>query len=360
MKTTSTLFCRSFISSAAVLFTVPLTAHAAQTLPPVSPDEAVWQVIKGECYVIPEEDTVRCTYTVGVNDDPALSHMSLELPDGAVAVAPDTSTGSDGSLKGTDAYGTDDDPTDYVKWDGGQEVDTKETYTVDFQKDPDSADDNIWTAFDVGTCRMVLKGAQLYTVVDVPGPCRSGDASAEPSLQVKFSDPVPPLDQVNSQDSTDKQKCQDLIAGQHILVGSVCVEVEDLDGDGDLDTLSVTYDTDNEWNLVETHLWVENNEDPMMPANRKGNPKIGNFPYVSEYINDTVSKVEIPLESFGNLDEMLCEASSMSISLNAELAAHASVYNNDGGQETAWADGKEITTRGGSWAMKSQIKFTCE
>ena len=149
------------------------------------------------------------------------------------------------------------------------------------------------------------------------------------------------------------------MAGQNTDVGFVCARVEDQDNDGDADTLVVTYETDNGWNLKETHLWVKNNEDPVLPANRKGNPKIGNFPHISEYIEDTVNEVEIPLDTFGDLHKMLCGGSGMALELNADLAAHASVQHEDLGQETAWAAGEQITAKG-SWATKSEIKFTCE
>jgi hypothetical protein len=181
----------------------------------------------------------------------------------------------------------------------------------------------------------------------------------EPGLDVEFSEPLLPLDELTPQICTDELKRQPLVAGQNIDVGYVCARLEDQDGNGDADTLVVTYETDNGWNLDETHLWVKNNEDPVLPANKKGNPKIGNFPYVSEYVADTVKEVEIPLESFGDLKDLLCDGSGMGLELNADLAAHSSVINDALGQETAWAAGEQITAKG-SWAMKTELKFTCK
>ncbi|MCI5221278.1 MAG: hypothetical protein D3924_00995 [Candidatus Electrothrix sp. AR4] len=354
MKSTSKVLQRSFISAAAFLFAVnPL---AAQALDKVPTENAVWKVTTDQC-TTKNDNSVSCTYSVYVSDDPDLSHLNIEVPDGAVAVASGTSTGSDGSLKGTDDYlKHDDDPMIYVKWDDGQKVDTVKEYTVTFQNVPEDVDDN-WT------CRMVLKGARIYTVADVRGPCHPGDDPAEPTLHVNISDTVvTSLNQGYSQGATDvlENNSVDLIAGQHIDVGSVSVELENLYGniEDPVDTLVVTYETDDGWYLDETHLWVKTNDQPTIPANKKGNPKIGNFPYISEYISDTTSTVEIPLDTFGNLQEALCN-SLISYRLNADLAAHASVLHDSFGQETAWAAGDEIIT-GRSWATKFLIQFSCD
>ncbi|MCW5202118.1 hypothetical protein VU12_04170 [Desulfobulbus sp. US4] len=181
----------------------------------------------------------------------------------------------------------------------------------------------------------------------------------KPTLQVEFTEPLQPIDTLTPQACTNELKRQTLVAGQNTDVGFVCARVEDQDGNGDADTLVITYETDNGWNLDQTHLWVKNNEDPTLPANKKGNPKIGNFPYVSENVANNVKNVEIPLENFGKLHEMLCSGSGMALELNADLAAHASVLHDTLGQETAWAAGEQITAKG-SWAMKTAIKFTCK
>ncbi|MCW5212638.1 hypothetical protein VU04_06980 [Desulfobulbus sp. TB] len=168
MKTTSQKIRTSFISAAAILFAAPLAAQAALTQ--VSPDEAVWKVKDSACVI--DGNAVSCSYTIEVTDDPDLSHMDIEILDGVDAVAPGTSTGQDGSLKDT-PY----EDGNYVKWDDGQSAGTEQVYTVDFQKNPTSEND--WTPF-VGTCSMILKGARLYTVVDVPGPCLPSDGAVLP------------------------------------------------------------------------------------------------------------------------------------------------------------------------------------
>ncbi|MCI5180327.1 MAG: hypothetical protein D3911_13580 [Candidatus Electrothrix sp. AW3_4] len=339
MKTTSRKIRTSFISAAALLFAVPFTAQAGNF------SEIAAEVLDATCEY---GDTVVCDYKIRINDDPDLSHLNLELPEGADVIAPaDVTVGKDGSVKGTEYA-----DTVYVKWDQGQKKDTTKTYTVEFDNVPEGAGDG-WT------CEMGFKAAQLYTVTEVPGPCRPGPEEEAAGLDVEFSEPLQPIDKLTPQVCTDELKRQPLVAGQNTDVGFVCARVEDQDGNGDADTLVVTYETDNGWNLKETHLWVENNEDPVLPANKKGNPKIGNFPHVTEGLYETVNEVEIPLENFGDLHSLLCDGNGMSLELNADLAAHASVLHEDLGQETAWAAGDQIVAKG-SWAMKTELKFTCK
>jgi len=58
---------------------------------------------------------------------------------------------------------------------------------------------------------------------------------------------------VATEDGSGTQ-CFDLLAGQHILAGSVCVRIEG-------DDLAVTYSTTDGWELTETHLWVGTTKD---------------------------------------------------------------------------------------------------
>ena len=62
----------------------------------------------------------------------------------------------------------------------------------------------------------------------------------------------------------------DLIAGQHINVGTVTVS-------NDETYLYVTYETSGDWYLTETHLYVGAESD--IPYTKPGNPKFGHFPY---------------------------------------------------------------------------------
>jgi len=145
----------------------------------------------------------------------------------------------------------------------------------------------------------------------------------------------------------DGSECQPLIAGQHIEAGEVCVVVQGT-------TLAVTYNMLGDWELIEAHLWA--GTDLLdMPANKKGNPKIGNFPYVTGDITGATNiTFNVSLEeAFGAVEP--CDVTGL-------LAGHAAVRrdNGDGGYETqtGWIDGEQIIEKG-SWAMFSSVEFTC-
>lgn len=158
------------------------------------------------------------------------------------------------------------------------------------------------------------------------------------------------MDEING----NAGNCTTLFAGQTIDAGDVCVTI-------DGDNLVVTYTTKDGWLLQETHLWVgEDLED--MPQTRKGNPKIGNFPYKAEDINDTSFSFTIPLGSVidGFTDAcQFCGDGAPSLP-QIYVAAHAAVYkvNDDGTTqtETGWGDGDPIVDRG-SWATVSTISL---
>jgi len=343
MKTTSQKIRTGFISAAAILFAVPFSAQAKGPALEVIQLDQRWVVeLQAPSYDSNRNETT-FTYKVTVNGDPELSHFDVALPDEAYGVGAElgdpTAPGDyEGLTNG-----------DWTKWDVPVEKGQSGDYSFVFEGDLTGV---------TGTCMVAVKAGQLFAVAQVPGPC-DPVVEEEKGLDVEFSEPLQPIDELTPQVCTDELKRQPLVAGQNTDVGFVCARVEDQDGNGDADTLVVTYETDNGWHLDQTHLWVKNNEDPVLPANKKGNPKIGNFPYVSENVADTVKEVEIPLENFGDLNEMLCNGSGMALELNADVAAHASVLHDTLGQETAWAAGEQITEKG-SWAMKSEIKFTCK
>lgn len=140
--------------------------------------------------------------------------------------------------------------------------------------------------------------------------------------------------------------CKDLIAGQTIDAGDVCLDVVG-------DNLVVTYTTTGGWELTQAHLWVGENI-ASMPQTKKGNPKIGNFPYNSGDITGATSySFSVPLSSLGS---DLCD-------MTYYAAAHASVRKADGSggyqTETGWASGDSIVPRG-SWAMFFSFLFVCD
>ncbi len=148
----------------------------------------------------------------------------------------------------------------------------------------------------------------------------------------------------------DSPYCKDLIAGQNIDSGDVCLEVVG-------ENLVVTYTTMDGWELTEAHLWVgENLAD--MPQNKKGNPKIGLFPYQSgDITGQTYYAFTVPLVELGGPDYMtyLCNKTFY-------IAAHAAVQKPDGyggyQTETGWASGDQIVDQG-SWAMYFTFQFIC-
>ena len=119
----------------------------------------------------------------------------------------------------------------------------------------------------------------------------------------------------------------DLLAGQHILSGIVNVTVVD-------DNVQVTYSTDADWVITETHLYIGDFNG--IPTTGNGNPKIGHFPYKGTHNANTVDVTYVG----PSLAEGEC----------TYIAAHAVVVNTTTGQEeTAWGDG--IPIGGNSWAM---------
>lgn len=144
--------------------------------------------------------------------------------------------------------------------------------------------------------------------------------------------------------------CKDLIAGQTIDAGDVCLEVVG-------ENLIVTFTTTGGWELLETHLWVGSNL-AEMPQTKQGNPKIGNFPYQSgDITGQTAYFFTVPLVNLGgpNYLETLCNQTFF-------MAAHAAVRKADGSggyqTETGWASGQPLVQQG-SWAMYFTFQFVC-
>lgn len=142
--------------------------------------------------------------------------------------------------------------------------------------------------------------------------------------------------------------CTTLVAGQHIGVGSLCVEVSG-------DNLAVTFETARDWTIAEAHLWAGTSL-AEMPQTSGGNPQIGRFPYYAAGPTSSVT-FEVPLSTFG-----LSASDAECAPVSALLTAHASVtrVNDDGSvqQETAWGAGSPVTPRG-SWATYSTFGLVC-
>ncbi len=119
----------------------------------------------------------------------------------------------------------------------------------------------------------------------------------------------------------------DLMAGQNIYSGIVNVDVVD-------DNVVVSYTSESDWEIVETHLYVGPLN--LLPTTGSGNPQIGHFPYQDTHPAGTVN-----VEYVGpGISEGEC----------VYIAAHAVVVNSvTGEEETAWGAGVPIG--GNSWAM---------
>ena len=143
----------------------------------------------------------------------------------------------------------------------------------------------------------------------------------------------------------------DLLAGQNILAGSVTFTV-----DTNEETLTVTYTTQDDWELTEVHLWVGLDLDDM-PTNRAGNPQIGRFPFANDELDGVTSySFVLSAADFADVDfAELCDET-------VHAAAHAVLQrpNGDDGYqtETGWADGSPIR-EGGSWATYVSFVVDC-
>lgn len=148
--------------------------------------------------------------------------------------------------------------------------------------------------------------------------------------------------------SGSAEQCQTLLAGQTTDAGTVCVTVIG-------DDLVVTFNAANGWVLAETHLWVGDDMSDY-PQTRKGNPKIGNFPYPSgDITGETTYMTVISLALLGfncptDVDDFF-------------IAAHAVVEQPDGSggfkTETAWADGDKFVERG-PWGTFFMVTLSCD
>lgn len=141
-------------------------------------------------------------------------------------------------------------------------------------------------------------------------------------------------------------ECVDLLAGQHILVGEVCVE-------NDGEKLSVTYTTIDGWYLTETHLAVSAD----MPGggewthrsnrwqNPSGNPAPGRFPYKADH-DPAVTSYTYTI----HLDDISGGVGPDDV---LSIAAHAAVAYGDDWEESAWGAGDRLVKRG-NWATYFQ------
>jgi hypothetical protein len=141
--------------------------------------------------------------------------------------------------------------------------------------------------------------------------------------------------------------CFNMLAGQYIPAGSVCVEVVN----GATDTVKITYDTTTSAAcLKQVHAYIGDT----IPTNNAGNPMIGNFPLTDDVVGSCVKTY-----TFTTSMPTDCSTTNTFTNKTFKLAAHASVQYTDGnGGQTAWSVGKDIKN-GGSWATYSEVILSC-
>ena len=159
---------------------------------------------------------------------------------------------------------------------------------------------------------------------------------------------------------TDDPLCVVLLAGRHIDVGTVCLSVDDAG-----ETMSVTYSTDDGWELDEVHLWVGDDlgDMPQTSGNRRrpGNPIPGQFPLAAEF-DIPVTEYTFTIDVGG--DSMLPDFSGFACPSDDEsfaFAAHAAVSNpitNE--EETAWGGDMNCIEGSRRWAYCGSFTLTCE
>jgi len=113
--------------------------------------------------------------------------------------------------------------------------------------------------------------------------------------------------------------------------------------------LYVEFSTDSGWTMSETHLAVATSFEGI-PQTKKGNPKIGNFPYQTDHPEGTETHTYIL-----NLNDYYPDGGWHGKTLF--FAAHAVVFHPDWGEETAWADTWGQSFPGSSIALYFTITF---
>lgn len=110
-----------------------------------------------------------------------------------------------------------------------------------------------------------------------------------------------------------------LYGGQTIDVGTVTVgTTEENSG-----SIYVKFNTNPGWYIKETHVFV-GPAGSSVPVNKPGNPRIGHFPYSTEYeYSDYTTEVYYPTIDYVDGEAFV-------------IATHAVVYSDDGQEETAW------------------------
>jgi hypothetical protein len=144
-----------------------------------------------------------------------------------------------------------------------------------------------------------------------------------------------------------------LYAGQTINVGTVSFDDIDTDNNGYDDALEITYSLIDGWEFVEIHFFIGGTL-AQLPANKSGNPKVGQFPYNFYPTGQTTFTFTVPFSAIN----YSCPGGEGTF----YVAAHAAVRHPNGNgyqNETGWGDGQRLTQKG-NWAMYFTIDITCD
>jgi len=131
----------------------------------------------------------------------------------------------------------------------------------------------------------------------------------------------------------------ELMAGQSIDAGNIIINKDEVEN-----TVSISYQTEGEWIILETQLSIrEYNEidTPDFPMTGAGNPKIGQFE-INESFDEETNSVTFTFSS--------------EVTDQFSIAAHAVVADASGSSETAWSAGEEFPGR--SWATYTLVDLS--
>ena len=129
----------------------------------------------------------------------------------------------------------------------------------------------------------------------------------------------------------------DLYAGQHTIVG----EVEVLHAGGS-STVTITYRTDDGWEIKNTHLGVVKDFDDF-PTTKKGNPKVGHLG------REGLDGCRRPTTKTDTMVEYEVDIGA-GYTGPLYIAAHAVVWHPCLGEETAWGN-TGTSFPGNNWAL---------
>ena len=254
MKTTSRKIRTSFISAAALLFAVPLAAQAVTvngqyndwnletdfSMPMYragdpNPDFSGYEILSnaylrydaaaGAVYVLVLDTEKRADISVSPSD------AWVKIYDLGKSTLVDGSSVNDGDAP--DFAWVTDDKGDVIGWEGSflLPAGVYEGVEIHVNHGADTSSTGKSNAKGVDQTK-TINTDDLLTVDD------------KPTLKVEFTEPLQPIDTLTPQVCTDELKRQTLVAGQNTDVGFVCARVEDQDGNGDADTLVITYETE--------------------------------------------------------------------------------------------------------------------